>query len=401
MLKSLPSLPEKTVTTDRQDCAAILQKVREIAKDVVAANADKIDQNAIWPGDNLRLLQAEGLGGMVVPRIYGGRGHGLYTLARVCELLGEECSSTAICFGMHCVGSSVIAANATAEQQKHFLTPICEGRHLTTLSLSEKGTGAHFYLPETRLEAISAKNYSLSGTKTFVTNGSNADSYVVSAVAAEADAPLGQFSCVVVPSDAKGIEWGPPWDGLGMRGNSSRSMTLRDVVIPRAYLLGKEGEQIWYIFNVITPFFLVAMAATYLGIATRAFEEARKHLTRRHHSHSGATLGQNSVLQHRLGTLWSILERTRCLIYSSAERFDSGEPDALTSLMASKVEVAECVIYLVNEAMTLTGGLGYCGSSRLHRLMRDARAVHLMSPTTDILRLWMGRAMLGSPLLVD
>ena len=69
--------------------------------------------------------------------------------------------------------------------------------------------------------------------------------------------------------------------------------------------------------------------------------------------------------------------------------------------MASKVEVAECVIDLVNEAMTLTGGLGYCGSSRLHRLMRDARAVHLMSPTTDILRLWIGRAMLGSPLLVD
>jgi len=227
---------------------------------------------------------------------------------------------------MHCVGSSVIAANATPAQQKQFLAPICEGAHLTTLSLSERGTGAHFYLPETRLEAISPRNYSLTGTKTFVTNGDNADSYVVSAVAAEADAPLGQFSCVVVPRDAKGIEWGPPWDGLGMRGNSSRTMTLRDVVIPRSCLLGKEGEQIWYIFNVIMPFFLIAMAATYLGIATSAFEDARKHLMRRHHSHSGTTLGQNSVLQHRLGTLWTVLDRSRCLIYSAAERFDSGDP---------------------------------------------------------------------------
>jgi alkylation response protein AidB-like acyl-CoA dehydrogenase len=76
-LSSVTGLPEKTVTPDRQDCAAILQKVREIAKDVVAGNADKIDQNAIWPGDNLRQLQAEGLGGMVVPRIYGGRGLGI------------------------------------------------------------------------------------------------------------------------------------------------------------------------------------------------------------------------------------------------------------------------------------------------------------------------------------
>lgn len=392
---------EMSIEADRQACAAILQRVREIAHDVVAANAESVDKNAAWPEANIRLLQAEGLGGLVVPRANGGRGHGLYILARVCELLGQECSSTAICFGMHCVGSSVIAANATSAQQTQFLTPICEGRHITTLSLSERGTGAHFYLPETKIGSVSATEYCLCGTKDFVTNGSRADSYVVSAVAAEPDAPLGQFSCVVVPADSHGIEWGPLWDGLGMRGNSSRSMNLREVRVSRSNLLGKEGDQIWYIFNVITPFFLIAMAATYLGIATTAFEEVRKHLVHRHHSHTGTTLGQNALLQYRLGTLWSVLERTRRLIYSAAQSFDSGDPEALTSVMASKVEVADCVDRLINEAMTLMGGIGYSGTSKLHRLLRDSRAVHLMSPTTDILRLWIGRAMLGTPLLVD
>lgn len=391
----------RTLTVDRQDCAAILQRVRDIAKGAVAANADRIDREAAWPEENLRLLQREGLGGLVVPRAYGGRGHGLYTLARTCELLGQECCSTAICFGMHCVGSSVIAAHATLDQQTRFLAPICEGQHITTLSISESGTGAHFYLPETRLFSRSPEEYGLTGKKDFVTNGSHADSYVVSAVAAEPDAPLGQFSCVVVPGDAEGIAWGAPWDGLGLRGNSSLSMTLNNVRVPRANLLGKEGDQIWYIFNVITPFFLIAMAATYLGVAETAFEEARNHLSRRHHSHTGTSLGQSSVLQHRLGTLWSELERTRRLIYSAAESFDAGEPDALVAVMASKVEVADCVINIINESMTLMGGIGYCGKSKLHRLMRDARAAHLMSPTTEILRLWIGRAMLGVPLLVD
>jgi alkylation response protein AidB-like acyl-CoA dehydrogenase len=395
------ALDRKRFKADRQDCAAILQRVEEIAREVLAPNASKIDQEACWPESNIRVLQSEGLGGLVVPCAHGGRGHGLYMLARVCELLGMECSSTAICYGMHCVGSSVIAANATPDQQERLLTPICEGRHITTLSLSERSTGAHFYLPETTIRAVDSSEYCLSGTKDFVTNGSRADSYVVSAVAAEADAPLGQFSCVVVPGNLSSIEWGPAWKGLGMRGNSSRSMILRNVKVPRSNLLGKEGDQIWYIFNVITPFFVIAMAATYLGIATTAFEEARKHLSHRHHSHTGETLGQNSVLQHRLGSLWSVLDRTRRLIYAAAQNFDAGDPDALTSVMASKVEVAECVDLLINGAMTLTGGIGYAESSKLHRLMRDARAVHLMSPTSDILRLWIGRAMLGTPLLVD
>ena len=385
----------------KQSFVSLILKVQEIAKDTVAPSADDTDINARWPGENIRTLLHEGLGGLVVPVSYGGHGLGLFALARVCEILGQECASTAICYGMHCVGASVIAANATPEQQEKFIAPICEGRHITTLSLSEAGTGAHFYLPQTELSVISPEEYSLTGTKTFVTNGANADSYVVSAVAASPDAPIGQFSCVVVPSESQGIHWGSEWDGLGMRGNSSRTMELHGVRVPRNNLLGKEGDQIWYIFNVVTPYFLVAMAGTFLGVATTALEDAKKHLMRRYHTHTGTNLAQSSVLQHRLGTLWATLERTRRLIYHAANSFDAGEPDALIAVMAAKVEVADCVVNIVNEAMTLSGGIGYRKGSRLQRFLRDARAAHLMSPTTDILRVWIGRALLGQPLLSE
>ncbi|KAB2321275.1 acyl-CoA dehydrogenase [Betaproteobacteria bacterium SCN1] len=386
---------------DRQDFASLMLKVQDIAEAVVAPNATAVDAEAGWPEAGIRALQREGLGGLVVPAAYGGKGHGLYALARACEILGQECASTAICFGMHCVGSSVISANATPDQQARFLAPICEGRHITTLSLSEAGTGVHFYLPQTTMEAVSDDAFSLTGNKTFVTNGGKADSYVVSVVAASPEAPIGQFSCIVVPADAEGIRWGANWEGLGMRGNSSRTMELQGVRVPRRNLLGKEGDQIWYIFNVVLPYFLIAMAGTFLGAATTALEEARRHLSRRYHTHTGSSLAQASVLQHRLGTLWGMVERTRRLTYHAAASFDAGDPDSLTAVMAAKVEVADCVVTVVNEAMTLCGGIGYRKGSRLHRLLRDARAAHLMSPTTDILRVWIGRALLGQPLLSD
>ncbi len=386
---------------DRQDFASLMLKVQDIAEAVVAPNATAVDAEAGWPEAGIRALQREGLGGLVVPAAYGGKGHGLYALARACEILGQECASTAICFGMHCVGSSVISANATPDQQARFLAPICEGRHITTLSLSEAGTGVHFYLPQTTMEAVSDDAFSLTGNKTFVTNGGKADSYVVSVVAASPEAPIGQFSCIVVPADAEGIRWGANWEGLGMRGNSSRTMELQGVRVPRRNLLGKEGDQIWYIFNVVLPYFLIAMAGTFLGAATTALEEARRHLSRRYHTHTGSSLAQASVLQHRLGTLWGMVERTRRLTYHAAASFDAGDPDSLTAVMAAKVEVADCVVAVVNEAMTLCGGIGYRKGSRLHRLLRDARAAHLMSPTTDILRVWIGRALLGQPLLSD
>ncbi|MFA9460056.1 acyl-CoA dehydrogenase family protein [Thiohalorhabdus sp. Cl-TMA] len=270
---------------------------------------------------------------------------------------------------------------------------------MTTLSLSEPGTGTHFYLPQTTLEAISPEQFRVSGKKTFVTNGGYADLYVVSTVAAEPHAPPGQFSCIVVPGDAEGLEIGPHWQGLGLRGNSSRTITLNDVVINRRDLLGREGDQIWYVFQVIVPYFLMAMAGTYLGVAGGALEEAQTHLCQRHYSSSGSTLAQQPVVQHRLGELWGTFERTRQLIYHAAQSFDAGQPSSLTSVFSAKAEAADAVVHIVNEVMTLMGGTAYGEGSKLHRMLRDARAAHVMSPTTDLLRIWAGRALLDQPLL--
>jgi alkylation response protein AidB-like acyl-CoA dehydrogenase len=184
-----------------------------------------------------------------------------------------------------------------------------------------------------------------------------------------------------------------------MRGNDSRSLRMHDIPLDRSQLLGDEGDEIWYVFNVVAPFFLMAMAGTYLGVATAALETAREHLKRRRHTHSGLQLSTQPVLQHRLGTLWATVERTRRLLYFAAEEAQNGGPAALLALCSAKAEVAQTVDTVTNEAMTLVGGIGYGNNSDLHRYLRDGRAAHVMSPTTDILRTWVGRALLDEPLL--
>lgn len=377
----------------------VLEQVSRIGRETVAPNAELVNQGN-WPESGLRTLQGDGLGGLVVPRAYGGHGFGLLELVRVCEVLGESCASTAMCYAMHCVGSAVLSAKATAAHRP-YLEAIAAGTHLTTLSLSEPGTGAHFWYPQTRLTTVSDHELRVDGHKAFTTNGGYADSYVLSTVAADLDASPSQFSCVLVPADTPGMTWGTPWHGMGMRGNSSRSLELRDVRIERSNILGEEGDQIWYVFNVVAPYFLMAMCGVYLGVAGAAFEEARGHLKRRCFDHDGTNLSEVPVVQHRLGALWSRIESTRRLIYHAAQSADEGGPEALAALSCAKAEVAECVTYATNEALSLCGGIGYREGGKLERLLRDGRAAHVMSPTTDILLLWAGRALLGESILGD
>lgn len=371
-------------------------RAREIAQDIAVPLAERTD-SGVWPEEALRALQAS-LGGLVVPREDGGAGLGLRAMASVCETLGEACASTAICFGMHNVATAVIAAKPTDRQRKEFLGPIAAGEHLTTLALSEPGTGAEFWLPQTRITS-QGEGWVLNGEKSFVTNGSRADSYVVSTVAADPGAPPGEFSNVVVWGDSPGLTWHGGWDGIGMRGNSSLAARLDDVEVGPEALLGAPGDQIWFVFEVVAPYFLIAMAGTYLGVAQAALTEATEHVRTRRHSHTGRAISSEPVLQHRLGTLWARVQATRRLVHWAAEEADTGGPDALAALASAKAEVADTATYVANEAMTLVGGIGYRDRHPMERHLRDARASHVMSPTTDILRTWAGRALLDVPLL--
>lgn len=391
----------KIISEASLDLDHLVARAEKIGENVCVKERTVSDTSASWVKDSMQALKQEGLTALVVPQDCGGMGKGLFALARICETLGKAYSSVGLCFGMHCVGTAVIAAKATSFQKQKYLELIAQGEHITTLALSEAGTGAHFYIPQTSLLPISETSFLVNGNKTFVTNGSHADSYVISTMAAAHDANPDQFSCVVLDAATQGIQWGPEWDGLGMRGNSSRPMKLTNVTISDHQILGEQGDQLWYVFNVVAPYFLTAMSSTYLGIASCALQEAKEYLNRRVYAHNGSSLSHVSLLQHRLGVLWARVERTRTLIYSAANKGDSGDPGAVLSLLSAKAEAAACCVDTVNDVMTLSGGIGYSNNGLLSMLLRDARAAHVMAPTTDMLYTWVGRALLDQPILSD
>lgn len=375
-----------------------VRKAYDIAVNVTRQEAGKADAEGVWMTKTMEALKREKLTSLVVPESKGGMGGGLSGLIKVCEILGKESGSAGLCFGMHCVGTAVITAKATKFQEENFLQLICEGKHITSLALSEPGSGAHFYYPQTTLNS-NGSDYIVNGEKTFVTNGNHADSYVISTMAADPDASPDLFSCLILPHDSSGMKWKGNWSGLGMRGNSSIGLTLENVTVPKSHLIGEEGDQIWYIFNVVAPYFLMAMAGTYLGIAARALEEAISHISNRIYAHSGTNLSQNSVVQYQLGKLWSKVESTRRLVYYAAEQGDIGQEEAMPAILSAKANVADCVVEVVNEAMSLCGGAAYRDNHVFDRLLRDARASHVMAPTTEMLNVWLGRALLSQPIL--
>ncbi|OZG69742.1 acyl-CoA dehydrogenase [Hahella sp. CCB-MM4] len=382
--------------------SASIVNLSNIARDVsirdIAPRADAVDSNAEWPSHSMQALAEAGLLGLHVPKRLGGHEQGLLALAVIGETIAESCASSSLCFAMHCVGTAVISAKATAYHEEKYLKPIAENKHITTLALSERGTGAHFYLPQTKL-LLENDEFIVNGCKQFVTNGEHADSYVISTMASDQSAAEGEFNCLLVDSGTQGIEWMSPWQGLGMRGNASRAMNLKDVHVPAENLLGKEGDQIWYTFEVVAPYFLIAMAGTYVGVAKRALDIAIQHLKGRRYEHSGELLADIPTMQYRIAEMSIAVERTRGLLYKAAYKGDIGDPQATVNILMAKADAADLAVRITNEAMTCCGGMAYRDDSELSRLLRDARASHVMSPTTDLLKTWTGRLMLDLPII--
>lgn len=376
-------------------------ELRSIAEEVareIAPHSERVDRECLWPEHSMRALAEAGLMGLHVPKRLGGHGQGLLALAVVTETIAQSCASSAMCYAMHCVGSAVIAAKATKYHEQNYLRPIAEGQHITTLALSEAGTGTHFYLPQTKLDR-GQDCFVVNGDKHFITNGGFADSYVISTQASEADSEIGEFSCLIVDGEAEGLEWNEPWSGFGMRGNSSRGVRLHNLQIPIRNLLGREGDQLWYTFEVVTPFFLIAMAGTYVGVAQEALDITLQHLCSRRYDHSGESLAEVPLVQYKAAELFTAVEKTRALVYHAAYLGDADDSNAITAIMAAKADAGDMSVWVTNEAMTRCGGIAYRENSTLSRLVRDARASHVMAPTTDVLKTWAGRLLLGLPLL--
>jgi alkylation response protein AidB-like acyl-CoA dehydrogenase len=402
----------------------------QVIKEVVAPAAAAVDASGQFPREQVSALGAAGLLALTVPAGFGGGGAGLRQAADVIRELGSVCGSTAMIVTMHYAAVAAL----TAAGDKDTLTAIAGGTHLSTLAFSEQGSRSHFWAPVSSAAhaggwpagdgpagggpagagpagAGSAGAGAVDGgtsadgplvrldaAKSWVTSAGEADSYVWSSRPVAADA-AGPMTLWLVPAGAAGLTVAGVFDGLGLRGNSSAPMAADGVTVPAAAMLGADGAGLDLALAAVLPVFLVCSAAMSAGLMRRLADETAAHLKQTRLEHLGVTLAQQAGPRAQLARLRIEADRTWAHVSETVSAVESGRDDAMLLVLEVKAAAGEAAADAADLALRAGGGAAFRKESVVERLFRDSRAARVMAPTTDALQDFIGRALLGLPLL--
>jgi isovaleryl-CoA dehydrogenase len=370
--------------------AAVQAAARDIAEARIAPAAAEVDRTRSFPHDDMRALAEAGALGLLVPTEHGGSGGGLTALAEACEVVGAAGASTGMVFLMHAVTAATVAGGGGARAAE-LLGAMASGETIGTLAFSERGTGAHFYNPELRAERRDGA-IRVSGRKSFVTSGGQADVMLVLVQAADGDG----LDCYAVAGDAPGVSFDGAWQGLGMAGNSSVAMVLDDVTVDDEARIGAPGAGGDLVFGVVAPVFLAGLAGVNVGIAQAATDAAVAHAASRRYP-DGTVLAELPTIQHQLADMDLAVRSARTLLREAVALGDDGDAAALVVLMEAKVAATDTAAHVTQLALEVCGGQGYGPSLPIERYLRDARAGSVMAPTNGVLKTWIGKALAGLP----
>jgi isovaleryl-CoA dehydrogenase len=389
-----------------------LDALKQVIDEVVAPGAASVDADGAFPRAQLDALGAAGILALTVPASCAGGGAGLREAAMVVRELGSVCGSTAMVVAMH---YAAVAGLAAAED-KDTLVAIAGGTHLSTLAFSEAGSRSHFWAPmSTAVLAPDGATVRLDASKSWVTSAGQADSYVWSSRPLSPDgdaagdvagdvrggAATGPMTLWLVPAGAAGLSAAGAFDGLGLRGNSSAPLTADGLVVPLSAMLGADGGGLDMALAAILPYFLICSAAMSAGLIRRLATETAGHLQRTRLAHLGVSLAQQAGPRAQLARLQIEADRTWAHIDDALSALEAGRPDATLLVLEVKAAAGEAAAEAADLALRAGGGAAFRKESVVERLFRDSRAARVMAPTTEALQDFIGRALLGLPLLGD
>jgi alkylation response protein AidB-like acyl-CoA dehydrogenase len=347
-------------------------KAAALAADVVARHAADVDTQACFPAESMAALAQEGFYGLCIDASFGGQGQGPATFAAVVEELARHCGSTAMVYVMHVAATKVIETSATLATRAEVLRAIGDGKHLTTLAISEKGSRSQFWAPVSQLVA-QAGRYQAHAVKSWVTAAHHAA--------------------------RTGIELSSTFNGLGLRGNDSAPVQIEGVVVAPEELLTEQGKGLDCALQVAMPWFNVGTAAMAHGLCLATIDATARHLQSTGFEHTGTGLRDLPNLRARLAEMSVATEQSRALLGHTLR--EMAAPDEATPLWVLRTRMAalQTAIQVTDLAMKTCGGAAFSRHLGVERLFRDARAGWVMAPTVDHLADFIGRILTGLPLL--
>lgn len=373
---------EKQTFNLTEEQELLRKTIREIAEENFKEKARDIDKTHRFPKENFDLLAKLGMAGIVLPEKYGGGGMDYVSYAIVIEEIAKVCATTSVILAAHLSLCSVpIAIFGSDLLKEKYLTKLASGEYLGAFCLSEPGNGSDAAAMLTRAYD-KGDHFVLNGTKAWITNGSQADVYLVLAQTSPELKHKG-VTAFIVEKNMSGVSFGKLEDKLGIRASATCQVILDNVKIPKENILGNVGDG-FKIAMVTLDGGRIGIAAQALGIAQGSFDLASSYAKTR--EAFGQKVINFQAIQFMLVEIATEIEAGRLLTYQAANMHDQGIKFTRQSAEA-KLYCSELASKAANKAVQILGGYGYTTEYDAERFLRDAKITEIYEGTSEIQRL--------------
>jgi acyl-CoA dehydrogenase len=374
-----PTRPDPFALSEEE--RSVRDTAREFAQRELAPTVAQRDEEERYDRRLFTRMGELGLTAIPYPEELGGAGLSYFAWALACEEIAAADMGMAISLSVHVLSQLCIHAHGTDEQQARLLPPMTAGAHLGAFALTEPGAGS-----DAAALSLTARRtddgYALTGTKVWITNGGEADVYVVFATVDRSRGPDG-VTAFVVERDTPGFRIGSHERKMGIRDSPAAELIFDEALVPEANRLGAEGEGLKVALGSLASG-RISIAAACTGLARSALEHAARYAAQR--TQFGRPIAEQEMIQAILADAAVAVEASRLLTWRAARLRDAGGSINAASSMA-KMFASDTAMRVATDAVQVYGGAGYSRDNPVERFMRDAKGAQIYEGSNQIQRL--------------
>ena len=367
---------------------------KEFAEKEVKPLAQEVDETEVFPRGTVEKMAKAGFLGIPVPKEYGGQGCDPLTYAMCVEELSKVCGTTGVIVSAHTsLCCDPIQTYGTEEQKQKYLVPLAKGEKLGAFGLTEPGAGTDAQGQQTKA-VLDGDEWVLNGSKIFITNGKEADIYVIFAVTSVVTDAKGRskkmISAFIVEKGTPGFTFGTKEKKMGIRGSSTYELIFTDCRIPKENLLGQEGKGFGIAMHTLDGG-RIGIAAQALGLAEGALERTIEYVKER--KQFGRAIGAFQNTQFQIADMATKVQAAQYMVYRAAMAKATQKTYTVEAAQA-KLYAAEVAMEVTTKAVQLHGGYGYIREYDVERMMRDAKITEIYEGTSEVQRMVISSALL-------